>query len=51
MAAKAIKDVITKENELNVDQLVEIIDQCQSFRIFQVLDNEQESQILISIKK
>lgn len=50
MSEKTINDVL-KEHELNVDQLVEMIEQCQAFRIFQVVDDEEEAQVLISIKK
>ena len=50
MSQKTIDNVL-KEHELSVDQLVKMIDQCQSFRIFQVIDEEKEAQVLISIKK
>lgn len=50
MSQKTIDDVL-KEHELDVDQLVKMIDQCKSFRIFQVVDEKEEAEVLIAIKK
>lgn len=37
--------------EINVDQLIEKINQCQWYKIYQILENEQEDFVLIRMKK